>query len=1029
MALREYKGEVLPLNEEDQPGFREYAGQVIPLESEVLARSESLKTRGKKGEEKYESEMVPGSPYARHEDPYGRTEGTLTTPWHDRGGVGFLKAAGSGVYNAVREGVKTGFESSAGINDAIDGIENPYLKGAAKTTSGLMNPVGTAVPAEKLRQGSKFIDENIPEIEQNTPGLNLVQDAAQIGTGVLAGAKGTGFLDDIVTKGAPIAQKVLKYGIKFLAGETGAGIAQDSDDATLFINAKNTIPGLKGWKTDGVEPTFLQHKADLIQESLYLGAAVGGLAKGAGRTISFVSDLIPRKLKAYQSLDAYQKKFVDDLLTIFADVDPDTPRKLVQERMSQAVKLVEANQKIVVSFGEAGVQDVKRQNDTISAMIESLDPSNPHDRRVIEQLEGLRSSALSGGSPDLSAGLKAPKKELDTGLDQLQKARGGDESIATAKDKIVEYGQDQVRPYREKITDTRAEEIRAKRGIEAEIAENPAFQEIRSKQPGENVSIDFTDGGTDISTQMTKNVRSADVAMTKRKNELYDAIPETAQVNTTSLGEALTKADSFIDDALREKLDEAGGNFKKLYQLANVDIEKEIQMARSLGTRAGYDKADALRELKKNITDDQLDYMALPTSGDQATAEAATAARDYFKNEYATKFRDGPLEDMQRNSRFKPETEALTDNRSLIEGTISDPKKREYTGKILDTLATKEGGESAGLATDFALYQVASEIRKMVNTTKKLTPEAIAKISTSFDRFIPILKKNNPGKIKEIEGFLTSLRDKNFDAVEIGKKLDGYIQTGKQAEDRILGEQLGNFFKKGVDGYTAKSDGYEIFADMMSSGEKSAKLSDLVKTVDDPVVRKGLQTAWAKSAQDKLFSSTVGTADLDENFIKIGKEIYGDESLAVDAVQQLVNLSQKGERANKVRMTGGLDTGSFQAGAVRAVEATITAIWGVLNPTAARLRIVSKDLMRQYNPHDEVKKAADMILSNAPEFTRIAREMMTAKKNTLSREDSITLFRIMLNTGVAQLREEDQDRVVKELMAGSETTDAFREKE
>lgn len=980
------------------------------LESEILARSESLKTRGKKGEEKYESEMIPDSPYARHEDPY-RVKTFLRNRADD---PLFTKALGGGAWNAAKEAAQTSLAGSSEINEGIKGIENPYLRGGAEVLNRVANPVGSFISPEVANRGVQSIEENVPEYDPEGFEQKLVTGATQTAVGMFAGDKGGGA---ILRNAKSIPSKIGKLASRFTASEAGGAVTQNSEEETWVLKKL-------GWDTEN--PTFIQHKLDLLQENMLVGALAGAAGKTASKAGEILTGLVTLPLRQYKSFDAYQKKFTDDLLAIYADIGPDSSRDEVLDAYQRALEHVKANQKVAISFQEFGVDDVQRSNDTISSMLENLDMNNPEQARIAKTLESLRSSALSGGGPRLTGALEAPRKDLKDTLKQVQDFRG-EESINVAKDKVVEYGQRQLEVPRQKIRDARGELVAAERGVEAEMAGNPAFKEITDKQPGKDVTIDFTDGQTDISTKMTGNIASADQALTKRKNDLYDAIPETAQVNTASLGEAITKADPFIDDVLREKLDEAGGNFKKLYQLANVDIEKEIQIARSLGTRAGYDKADALRDLKKNITDDQLDYMALPTSGDQATVKAATEARDFFKDEYAPKFRDGPLEDMQRNRRFKPETEALVDNRRMLEGVISDPKQREYTAKVLDVLDTPEGGKSASDAVDYALYSVATDIRKSVNITGKLTPEDALKISTAFDRFIPILKKKAPEKIKEIEGFLTSLRDKNFNVKEVQAKLAQLEVAGKKAEETILGQQLGEFFKKSGDGFTAVRDGYEVFDKMMSSREGSAKLVDLITSVDDPLVQGGLKTAWAKSAAKRMLDSDAGIGKLDEDFVNVGKSIFGENSKVPQGIQQLYDLARKGEGANKIRMASGLETNSFQVGAVQAVNAVITTIWGVLNPTAARVRIVTRDLMKKYDPKDEVKKAADLIIANAEEFTKIADRLIAEKRKQLSPQERTLVFRMLVQAGLSESRDEKQ--VLKQMQASEETEDAFREKE
>lgn len=904
-----------------------------------------------------------------------------------------LATVGGGIWNAAKSTLQTKAAVSEGINSALTPEkDDSFLTGAAKTLGrgihGAFDPIGALTP-----QGtSKAIEENVPEVEFDNGAQELYAEGAGIGFGAAGGAKAVSkILPEVSTKAGKIGNYVSKFGAEVLGGTAAA-----DDDTQAFLQ-------MLGTDADGnYNDNLLRHKLDLAAEATLLGGVIGGVGLGVSKAVPYFKETILKAVGKEATLEAHQQAFVKDLLETFADITPDMPRQEVNKRMVAAIQKVKDNKDVVVSFGDVDVEDVKHVQDTVSAMLDNLNPQNPDHAELYETLTQLRSSSLGGGSPALNSKLKMAEREMDRSLQDFERTRGGEQSIQGAKDSVVEGAQRQLEPVRQQITDTRGELVRAKRGVDAEMAENPAFQDIVDRNPGSDVKIDYTSGETNRAQDILEHTNRADELFTRQKNEKFADIPEDELVNEVALADTLEDAAPWMDDRMRAEIGDAGGSFKKLSNWATTTLDARIKTkAAAAKSTEDWAEVSALKRLKKNLSEDQENLI-----GEDAS-DIAQEAKRYYKDEYAPKFRDSPLEDIQETNRFKPPKKALVENRATIESTLSDPKKREFSDTIIDTLQSEEGGKSGKLAGDYVMYKIAKSTRNALNKTGKLSPEDALALTDEFDRYIPVLEKTNPGKVKEIEGFLTSLRDKNFNVKEVEAKLKTFEDLGRDAEENLLGGKLKEFFSKEGGVYTAKDNGFKIFNDMMEDPQAGPKIDSLLAQADnDPVIKKGMQAAWAKGARDRILSNDAGLGKASENFIKAGKKVYGDQ--IVDGIMELDRLARAGERANKARGAGGLDINRSGSERTLAVNNVITWVWGVLNPTAARIRTVTGDLLKRYNPKDRAHKAADMIMSDPELFTKIADDMMAQRRNMMDPAEKKTLFRAMVQAGIALPRDEKE---------------------
>lgn len=1011
MAMIPYTGEILPLDERERDlSLQE---QEVTSKMRPLSTEEELRIRGEA--------VLDADPSVPNDTSNDFEEGLQRIQGHED----FLNERAAREEAAREQHNKEtldhlGATRGGGFPGSFSTIPDSMLDIPVKIGKGIIKGIPNAA-TEALKIGSatrdlltgsddtKYFDQAFPTIPTE-PGLeSAAETVTRTGIGAVAGGKGADLLTRAAVRPATSTLgRIGQYGGKFIGQNAGAAMTETADP--LFMEMAGVNPD------DSSAEVLFKHKLQLAEESLILGAAFGTVGTVSSKILAPIISYVPRAMKNWNNLDANKKKFVRDLLATFSDVTPEMPREEVQRRMSSAMELVRNQRPETISFGDASVEDVIASQDTISNLINLLDSSNPNHARVKTVLEGLRSSAVAGKAPGLVAKLGKPEEQFREVIDKFHTTRGGAEGIEQGRESIVEGGLQEVAPAREAVREAERDVVAARRGIEGEIADNPAFKEITSKANPDQVKINTSQGADDLADTMTQNLNRADDLHTKEKNALWANIPEGVVVEPETLSKQIENAvqSGGLDKNLMKVLNDTGNDFKKLNHFSSTHLQNKIDSLFSTDIRHQnpelLKQAESLKNLRDYIQGDMIDDVIDSPEAIEAM-ENLTKAREFYHGTYAPKYRDAPLKDIQKNTRFMPEDEGFKTNRGIVESALSDRNSREYTDNILETLATDEGGRSAGLAVDYALHKVATRVQDAFNKSGgKLTPEEINSLAGEFDKFIPIFKKQAPEKIGELEEFLTKVRNKNFSVKDAERILDMKKANAAVAEEEVLGRRLKPFFTKDNRGYTANQDGLEIFTRIMDHPEGGAKIDEILSS-GDPLARKAMQAAWAKSAEHKLFDNKKNVGLLSDTFVSNGKKIFNEET--VEGIMRLRQLTDKAQQASVVRQTGGLDIQSPQTAMTSAVNHAITWVFGVLNPTAARLRTITGSYIKSRNATETARQAADAILSNPEEFSKIVKELQETGSNSLTDGQKRTMFRILVQSGISGLRPEDEDAHVQ----------------
>lgn len=873
------------------------------------------------------------------------------------------EAIGGGLYNAARDTVELG---AAGVDLAAD--------------TDLAESFNEAVPAYEPESGRK----------------QVVSGLTQVGAGLAGGVIGTGKL---LAKAAPNLGRIKSAITTMLGGEVGATITAGSEE-TLLFNIMGSDP-----EGEFSENVFRQ-RADFLAESLVLSGVAGTAVAAGSKAIGFAKDQVVLAMTNWRSLEAREKEFVGTIVDMAADIDYSTmSREEILSRQEAVADYVRNNQETWIKLEDKVIDDPKITRDTVSILQDNPDISP----EASAQLSGVRKSALEGRSPRLEQSLEVPARTLDETSEAIYTSRGGAEAVQKTGEDIIESGVRDVAPYQDDVRAARGELAQAERGIEETIRNDPTFAPILSDL-GDRVNINLREASTRPANQIAENVMEASRIMTAEKNRLYDAIPETARVNSTALADILEPAiqSGALSDDLATKIGSAGDSFKELNRVANFDIQPEIKR---LYDNHEVEKARQLIDIKKNITDDQLDYLAI--QGDDVTREAAERARDYYNNEYAPFWRDNPvLEEIQNISRTPySQKERVAQSRVAVEDQFSDTRIPERTEGIIDLLSRKEAGENTTLAVDYTLGKIANRVKDIINKDGSLTPENSRELMGYLDQFAPILDKVDPAKRVQIEDFFTNLRDQNFDIKTLEKKITDLEKAADEVADRVFNNELREFFGQGQ----GLPNSQASLGKLLNDPQSGNRVDQILKRLEDnPLALDGLEAAYTKEARKKWFSSkdgSVSTIAPDDPLVQNGKKIFGEDEMnnVVDGLNYLADIAETSQRANITRGGQGLD---FQGGQTRfttAMNLVTTWMFGVLNPKAARIRTVTGSLSKTYSEKEIAKVAGDIILADPKRFSEVLDGLVAKNQIVLTDREKAILRRSAYKAGYMMDDENESD--------------------
>jgi len=855
----------------------------------------------------------------------------------------------------------------------------------------------------------------------------------EVAPGVLAGGMGGAAL------GGKIAGQAGKWLGGFIGGSGGEAVTADKSDGPLIVNDNPEEDGwIDGFKSDpngDYEDELFKKTANFAEDALLTsilagtaGKAVGKAGEVVGPIVSDAFNFVRRTVGGWNELDAHKQKFVKALLDRSSQAfQPNMTEDQIAQVYEEVVDFVGQNSKLISEFGDASIDDITTNLDTVTTLLKKLNPEDPADAVIIHQLESLRSAAMSGGSSRLQAAIEAPRNDLNKTLDNIQMTRGGtkpedfpspvdgksidgkpvdntaSKDIAVqegskraaqqTQDTLVKYADDTSRQSDEIIGKAQDDILTEERSMDSLLESDPEFGPKIQESKSGGIKLNVNDESLDKQTQAVMKARDIRKMDKGTRDEAYEAIPDKTPADMDSFIDVNEKALEYMSPELKTLVGNSDGTYKYLNNTVMPKLQKELNAAYG-ETIPNKNKIDALQALKKNIKEDQVGY--LTEHGNEVSINAAKNANKQ-NIEYSKSWNDGLGEDLKINeakTRMKP-NKFIEEGRSKVLSAIKDPNRRESVKQLYDILG-KSGDEN--LVADIALAEAVKDISTDGFDLNKIT-KSLQGMSSSFT-----------GKqAKRIEDFLTKAKAKgaNIETLKADfQKLSANLEDSKKM---MYEGYLKDFFEKNpIGGYEPRSNPVKNIENIFTNPHSKDKLDQIIAVAGkDPAAMKGLQAVWARKAREVL-DSQKSTPEIQQILRDYGKQVFPDNPEAIDAIYALNQQSYRVDKAKTARQGAGFDFKEEGKKEQMGINSVLTWMFGVLNPTRARANTIVKDLASKNDLGGVAKTAGDMILANADEFSQIARQIIQKEKGKMSPESKRRLFRMMTQAGLYSGSETDQ---------------------
>lgn len=932
----------------------------------------------------------------------------------------------------------TGFEDTAkaipgGLYNA--GVELAKTSAAISPLNVLDRSMSNAFGTERNKTLEKIKDTvySIPRYENKDQGIvpSIVQEAAEWAPGLAMGGASAAA---VAPKATTLIGNIARKAFITLATEAG-GVATANPDTGKLLVGKDSALGQLGinlpeWgiNPDGsVEENILRKKTDLLVDSVVTAFGIDAGVKIVKTFIDIVPKPVIKGLGDFFSKNRQENSVVKDLLNEIGQIDITDSPEVVFKKQQEVINSIRNNKRYQAFFSKIDdrMTDINSTNDTLSILVKTLEDQNPDlYRSQIADLNNLRNASKG---PRLEAAGQLPIRDIEKPLDQIVSTRGGEQSMDAAVTGITKAADDKfIKPIQEQLGSalTKGEDIE---GIFIkEFNDNPMFAEMARKLTS-GVSADLTNAADTEAVKITKKLFALADDMTKRKNELFNAIPKEVKGSSQIVKQTIQEIDALdsaiIPKEIREAIAKSDFNLQDMEKIANFDIKRIIEQLKG---KNEFTVAGELMKLKKALTTDQLDYLVnAKKKGTTGASKAIKAAHKFYTEEFLP-WRENPILDEMITSKNSLETLRRVPEgaKALSEGLVKpskDTASRIYTDNLIDFVEKNIGVEGKKEINDFATLKLVEDIQRTINNNRLTNPEDVLKTLKPFERYAAVLKKSDPEKFKQLEGFFESVRNGIMDGKTLDAQIDFLKNELKGAEDKVYNGLVQEFYNKvGSSGRKVVPNSYEGFVKLFDNPQATDRISEMINMVKgDPVMMDGIQAAYSKYLKETFFNPQLGNSRIPtvklgklKEFIdntspaaKYAKEILGEEHTTL--LQEVVKRAYDISAVTAKNQNKAVETGLIDKFGLNAINTVITWVWGVLNPTAARIRTITGRYVANNQAAPYIKDFLDLVLSDPDEFLKVADRISKYKQPFLSEQDKKILMKALQKGGLYGTQENE----------------------
>lgn len=641
-------------------------------------------------------------------------------------------------------------------------------------------------------------------------------------------------------------------------------------------------------------------------------------------------------------------------------------------------------------------------------------------------------------------------------------------SLAKAQGRTTELATDiqnqRFRTADEMTNNARLEADTAKEAVERGVQNDPEFKLFIDEA---NAELGSKKGVYDLTTKMGEKTYQALKTLKTETDDAYQAIANTgAEGDPVSILETIKKYSDVTpgqkpkvdsEEALmRERLGlplegatedtvkitdpflrkvanevEADPSFGNIYNNIRNQVNEQIKRAQNAGDS---NKLDALYDLRDNINNDQLDFVA--QQGDENVQTLVNNAKEKYINYKSTfgepenKMLQKAGENRLRGEKFSPGMTAEGQGKTNWDVTFGN-KIQELDGingkPLRDSLsrAAKAGGQD--IDGDLANYYASKAITNLSNSVSAGNKQGVGELRRNIGGIIEGLQGVNSPMVEKFRKLEANLQTLENTALN---KADAYDNIKKQADDlRKEAQQsvLAKFMDKG--GTIEPSEVGREMKTMFRGNKSVTRIKELMKEADamgeqGVAIKDALKGSYMDYVKERIGSrSALGIGEAGANGeVRTGyrisetqaeklfdeggndlsnmKVIFADQPEIVDTLEELrktyTNLSKKTPRQS------GNPLGPVERSEdpEQAMNSLITFTLGVLNPMASKARRLTGPMSVQ--SLDQVRQARAGLLNAMMEDPNKFAEVATKVRKGIESDEINKYLRGYLTRGAAR---------------------------
>lgn len=908
-------------------------------------------------------------------------------------------------------------------------VLKPIATGLANTPSNIRRSGAAIMETVTGGVGTEGLTErtykNTPMYENPDAGVvgQAVQTMTEAAPGLVVGG-------GIATRLLPVAKGTISAIGRYLAvnsaGDVGASFTMNENEKRLLVGEDSTLNLLKGVGEDS-QGNFREEVFDKKMNLLY-----DNLATGLGTSVAFgtvgkilKSYIIGPQIKNISTWASKSKKedaVMKDLILAVSDIPENATPRQMQEATNKLINIIQSNKDDIIKLSEIhpDAPDVNIKNSPMET-IANLFRDKASKARLTAEGDALNAAAIkfeeavrAHAGPKVQAAMDAPVRRATDSLDVISESYGGPEAVAKGgKSLVEEMDSALVQPKRDAVDTLNKNRQKDLKNLQKRITKDPLFQGT-----SDNVTS-LDDRVLDDATSLTKDITDAGKKVTETKQAKYAAIKDGTIGDPTIYEPAIKSLSESKDQNLKniaKAIEATGGDIKKLDEVA-LDL-KGLTQGYSNPNNPNYNPtlAAKLKQLRTDITSKQLDA-AIEKGVDPVNVAAIQEAKRYFKEE-VTPWRDNPVLKGMMNEQTKlqsPTVKNVESRKILSEGFNQAYKEggagsREYIQeamRIVDNSGFSD--DIKGKFTKHALLRVSEGLEKSIQMKGEVDPSIVRGAVAMLRKARPFMHHQTAAKYERtltelLETGVTDAKQFNKLLAEAEKELgdtEGLYNT-------ILKDFLGPQGMKG-----SSSESFEAFWKNTDSVNNLNTI--LEKTGNNPVIVDALKASYAKSVKNQLINKTSGKVaagavdtflDVNSSMALNARKLYGDEGY--DVLAKLVKGASDASDLSTGRRRAIVEPSKQQKNFRVAVQTVLTWMFGVLNPTAARIRTITSQYGADNTVTPEIKDIIDTVFADPDAFIRIAERVKNQSVSTVDRTTKMMLRRALVKGGVYSSTDEDK---------------------